>query len=137
VLKPENFRAQIFDFLPEEQSLMKKIKKLPIEPEIQLLLKDEAKGWTTENGLVLFADRVYFPDLVLCGQIIALHHDTILSGHPGINKTHKLITRNYFWPKMSQDVNSYVKGCKVCQRTKIDHRKRAAPLHPHAVPEGP
>jgi hypothetical protein len=137
VLKIENFHAQIFNFLPEEQTLIKKIRKLPIEPEIQLLLEDEAKGWTTENGLVLFADRVYVPNSVLREQIIALHHDTILSGHPGINKTHELITRNYFWPKMSQDVNSYVKGCEVCQRTKIDHRKRAAQLHPHAVPERP
>lgn len=35
------------------------------------------------------------------------------------------------------DVQRYVKGCKVCQRTKPHHTPLAAPLHPHDIPTCP
>ena len=43
---------------------------------------------------------------------------TPLAGHPGHSKTLELITCNYHWPRISQDVRSYVAGCNACQRTK-------------------
>nr|VWP02123.1 Cap60p [Ganoderma boninense] len=36
---------------------------------------------------------------------------------------------------MRKDIREYVKGCVICQRAKIDHRPRAAPLHPNPVPD--
>ena len=46
---------------------------------------------------------------------IQAHHDTPAYGHPGINKTHQLTSRRYWWPNMRQDVMDYVKGCAECQ----------------------
>ncbi len=46
---------------------------------------------------------------------IRTHHDTPIYGHPGINKTHQLTSRRYWWPNMRQDVKDYIQGCAECQ----------------------
>ncbi len=38
---------------------------------------------------------------------------------------------------MKKTVDAYVKGCEVCQRTKLSTQPKAAPLNPNAVPDGP
>src|SRR5438552_17547053 len=47
--------------------------------------------------------------------LIAQHHNSPLAGHPGIAKTFKLLSQNYSWPNMRQDIEEYVKGCIPCQ----------------------
>jgi len=34
-------------------------------------------------------------------------------------------------------MENFVQGCQSCQRNKIIHQKRATPLHPLDIPEGP
>ncbi len=46
---------------------------------------------------------------------IQIHHDSPTYRHPGINKTHQLTSRRYWWPNMHKDVMEYVKGCAECQ----------------------
>jgi hypothetical protein len=60
-----------------------------------------------------------------------------VAGHPGRYKTQELVTRNYWWPMISQDVKSYVDGYKACQRMKVIHKPSHAPLHPHSIPMVP
>ena len=36
-------------------------------------------------------------------------------GHMGIEKTYELIMRNYYWPKLFNDVIDHVKKCVTCQ----------------------
>ncbi len=38
---------------------------------------------------------------------------------------------------MKKDIEAYVKGCEVCQRTKSSMQAKAAPLHPNAIPTEP
>ncbi len=61
---------------------------------------------------------------------IQVHHDALVYGHPGINKTYQLISRRYWWPNMRQDIMDYVRGCVECQRNKINTRPTKAPLLP-------
>ncbi len=61
---------------------------------------------------------------------IQAHHDTPVYGHPGINKTHQLVSRRYWWPNMQQDIKDYVRGCAECQRHKVNTRPTKAPLSP-------
>ncbi|KAJ3007050.1 hypothetical protein NUW54_g3696 [Trametes sanguinea] len=90
----------------------------------------------TEDGLVYRRGKLVVPnDSSLRGRVIAAHHDSVLAGHPGATNTQNLISRSYWWPSLRQDVRKYVKGCHICQTTKIDRRKRAAPLHPNPVPD--
>jgi len=69
--------------------------------------------------------------------VIRLHHDLPTVGHPGIYKTHKLITRNYWWPRILADVRKYVGGCEICQQVKPKRTPATGLLNPNEVPSYP
>ena len=46
--------------------------------------------------------------------IISRHHDNLLAGHCGIEKTRKLVARKYYWPTLRAEIDTYVKWCDVC-----------------------
>ncbi len=73
----------------------------------------------------------------LRGKVIGMHYDAQLAGHLGRYKTLKLITRTYWWPRISRDVREYVEGCQKCQVTKLHRTKSAAPLHPIDISSEP
>ena len=45
-------------------------------------------------------------------------HDVFNNGHMSITKTLKHIETNFWWPKLRDDVKTYVNICDVCQRSK-------------------
>ena len=49
----------------------------------------------------------------------------------------ELITRDYWWPGIKQDVKSYVSSCEKCQETKVHRNKPTGLLHPHNIPSEP
>ena len=69
-------------------------------------------------------------------DIIRELHDSPYVGHFGIHRTHTLISRYFWWPKMTDDITAYVKGCVVCQRSKRAPDPKAGKLMPLPVPEG-
>ena len=71
------------------------------------------------DGRVYHNSRLVVPaddDLRL--ELLRLHHDAPISGHPGRSNTYKLLARSYFWPLMGSDVARYVRNCTLCRRTK-------------------
>ena len=56
-------------------------------------------------------------------------------GHPGEWKTIELISREYWWPGITEFIKAYVKGCTTCQTTKIRPPVKV-PLQPNEVPSG-
>ncbi len=62
--------------------------------------------------------------------IIEAHHRSPMYGHPGIKRTAQLVTRQYWWLQLIQDIMDYVKGCAECQRHKVNTRPTRAPLQP-------
>ena len=49
-------------------------------------------------------------------ELLKKYHD--VSGHDGINTTYKIISREYYWKGMSQDVKDYVSVvCMICMIT--------------------
>ena len=64
-------------------------------------------------------------------EIIKLHHDSPVAGHPGQWRTLELISRNYWWPGITQKVNDYVSGCDKCQQMKSFPKKPAGKLKPN------
>jgi len=80
------------------------------------VLKDEE--WEIENRIVTKEGRIYMPEGELRGEIIQLHHDTLVGGHGGRWKTVELVARNYWWPGVTKEVGRYVDGCDACQRYK-------------------
>ena len=61
----------------------------------------------------------------------------MLVRHPGQAKTYKLITCDYWWPRLRADITKYVSGCETCQRTKTKRTVPHAPLVPNEIPTRP
>jgi len=77
------------------------------------------------------------PEGELRGEVIQLHYDTPVGGHGGRWKTTELVTRNYWWPRVTKEVGKYVNGCDACQRYKNQSKAPAGKLMPNAIPEKP
>jgi transposase InsO family protein len=96
-----------------------------------------AAEWRLEQGVLLFRGKVYVPnDTDLRRRIVAQHHDTKVAGHPGRWKTLELVSRNYWWPRMSHYIGNYTKTCDLCLRTKTIHQPPLGQLHPLEIPQG-
>ncbi|SJL16259.1 uncharacterized protein ARMOST_19779 [Armillaria ostoyae] len=99
---------------------------------------EHERGIIEKDGVLYYDNRVYVPcHTALRGKIIAQSHDHITAGHPGVAKMRELVLREYWWPKMKKDVEAYIAGCEMCQRTKSSNQAKAAPLHPNAIPTEP
>src|SRR5439155_1862172 len=73
--------------------------------------------WSWENGLLLYKNLVYIPqDDAIRLELLQQHHDSPLTGHFCIPKTHELLSRNYYFPGMLSFVKSYVSTCDLYSR---------------------
>ena len=70
--------------------------------------------------------RLYVPKS-LRDKVLCLVHSHKLSGHPGVAKTIKHLSRNFFWPKSCSDVRNFVLNCPTCQLNK-GNKNKPAPL---------
>ena len=127
MLKEEWLEVRAMEQLVEEleEEIVKKIKKARDKDEEVIKVVEEMKKaevkmlrdeeWQIEEGLVLKEGRVYVPkDEKLRMEIIWLHHDTPIAGHGEQWKTVELVTRNYWWPRVTREVKQYVEGCDQC-----------------------
>lgn len=64
-------------------------------------------------------------------------HDAPLAGHCGVHKTYDRLCQNFYWPKMKQDVASYVRRCTVCQSTKPIRKRPAGHMAIRKIAEKP
>jgi Integrase zinc binding domain len=91
--------------------------------------------WAETKGLLTFRGKVYVPDVRdLRRQVVAQHHDSRVAGHPGQWKTLELISRNYWWPRMSRYIGEYTKRCYLCLQMKACRQPPLGELHPLPVP---
>jgi len=91
--------------------------------------------WNYEDGLLLYKGLVYIPNNKnLKHKVTQLFHDQVM-GHLGQWKTIELITQEYWWPRITEFVKAYIKGCAVCQTTKIRPPVKV-PLKPNKIPQG-
>ncbi len=96
------------------------------------------QGIMLKEGLFYYNERIYVLwDHALQGEIIACSHDHIMAGHPGIKKTKELVLQEYWWPKMKEDIETYLQACETCQWTKSSMQAKAALLHPNTIPSQP
>jgi len=71
--------------------------------------------WKIEGELVLKEGKVYvLKNEELRAEVIQLHHNVLAAGHGGRWKMVKLVTRNYWWPGVTRDVEKYIEGCDLC-----------------------
>ncbi|MBW0507428.1 hypothetical protein O181_047143 [Austropuccinia psidii MF-1] len=106
----------------------------------QLARGESVSDYTLEPQakLLLFNDRVVIPsnhELQL--DMYQKRRDSPLAGHPGQEKTLKLIKRDLYWAVMNQLIKDYVSSCQKCSRNKNIHHKKFGLLKPLKVPSGP
>ena len=139
LLKTELFLSALDLEMPEDE-LLQQIKQRYGQREtvVKNALESKKEDWLESDKIITWQNRIYVPkDRTLRSKIITLHHDPRLAGHPGRYKTLELITRTYWWPGISRDVQKYVDGCERCQATKTHRTKPVGLLHPHDVPTEP
>lgn len=93
-----------------------------------------------EDGFFLYAKggKPYIPNSGgLRRKLLKETHDSPWAGHPGQERTLALLSQSFFWPRMHEDVEAYVRTCLVCQQDKPVRQKTAGLLEPLPVPEKP
>ncbi|RVW62992.1 Transposon Tf2-12 polyprotein [Vitis vinifera] len=93
--------------------------------------------WLEGDLLVAKRGRWYVPAGGLRKELLRETHDAKWAGHPGEERTLALLARSYYWLKMGEDVQAYVKSCLVCQLDKTERKKVAGLLQPLLIPEKP
>ena len=68
-------------------------------------------------------------------RLIQSIHDSSLSGHLGHESTRELVTREYTWPSMTQDVRRFVRNCNTCGKSKIWREQKYELLKPLPILE--
>ncbi|MBW0588104.1 hypothetical protein O181_127819, partial [Austropuccinia psidii MF-1] len=120
-------------------------KKLWQDPQYRSILEDLGKGKSvldysldSSSQLLLFRNWVVVPnDSTIQLSILQKHHDSPLAGHPGQEKTLKLVKRDFHWSGMTQFIKDYVSSCQQCSRNKNIHHKKFGFLKPLPIPNAP
>lgn len=61
-------------------------------------------------------------------DILRTHHDDILSGHQGVDRTFLDLKGKYYWPNMRDAVIEYIKKCPTCQKAKTNFKPHKSPM---------
>lgn len=85
---------------------------------------------SVSDGLVFINDRLLVP-MSLRVPMLELVHE----GHWGEDKTKNRARQVLFWPRMTSEIEQYVKQCKTCE--KFRKRNAKEPLMPHPIPDRP
>jgi hypothetical protein len=68
---------------------------------------------------IYYRNKLFIPENTeLKMQIIYRIHNSGAGGHPGRMKTTELVSKSYFWPKITHDIQNYVKSCHLYKRVK-------------------
>ena len=64
-------------------------------------------------------------------EVPSIAHESLMSGHVGINKTYHKIINHFYWPGLKSDVSKYCKTCHTCQMVgKLNQTIPKAQLQP-------
>ena len=90
------------------------------------------------SGHLLVRDRIYVPNTGnLRTRVLQLKHDHPTAGHPGQNRTAKLLSRHYIWPNVCTDVKDFVNSCVSCKRNKKPRHKPFGLIQQLPIPPRP
>src|SRR6202041_226499 len=133
ILQEHMFRV-LSELQPEADADLRKriLSTTDYEPAV-LKLKDVEKD---SEGFLVRHELVYVPPS-LQEEIMNIHHDTPLAGHPGRSRTQENITRQYWWPDITSNVKRYVEGCASCRQVNPIHQKGRNTLNPMLIAKMP
>lgn len=91
--------------------------------------------YNMREGLLYWKERLVIPNQrSLVQQVLAEYHTTPIRGHVGVTKTIAKFSAQFYWPKLREDVNEFVKSCSICQQANTSNTLRAWLLNPLPIP---
>lgn len=82
-------------------------------------------------------DALLVVPMAMHAEILYACHDEASAGHLGVSRIVARICEKYYWPKLLQTVQQYVKTCRECERRKTPPLKPAGLLQPIKPPTAP
>lgn len=114
------FYKHILDTLLQEETLAPHLNKFSLQDKLI---------WRTNRATGL--RQLCIPDnKEIRLNLLHDYHDAPISGHLGQLKTYQRLSASYWWPKMAQDINEYVRSCTSCQMNKSINQKPNGVLNP-------
>ncbi|MBW0502863.1 hypothetical protein O181_042578 [Austropuccinia psidii MF-1] len=119
-------------------------KALSQHSQYRSILRELGKGKSNQDysldsssQLLLFKDRVVVPNVTTIQlSLLQKRHDSPLAGHPGPEKTLKLVKGDFHCSGMTQLMKDYVSSCQQCSRNKNIQHKKFLLLKPLPIPNG-
>jgi hypothetical protein len=62
-------------------------------------------------------------------------HSVPYVGHPGYQKTIRVVNIQHYWPSMKKEIFYFIAKCLACQNVKDEHRHPASLRHPFPILE--
>ena len=102
---------------------------------------DVNQGQEDNKDIVILPHQICTAHITATGQtivpnirelkraIVSKVHDAPTAGHPGRDETLQKVQENYWWLGMKKWIKDYVKGCAICQQTKINTHKQHIPTY--------
>jgi len=112
------------------EAVKKEHQKLPSS----LLLKLSIAECSIANGRLLFRNRLWVPRK-LRTSLIQATHDSLVHVHPGREGLYAILARQYFWPKMGDEIRTFVRNCDSCSSNKAWRTRRQGFLKPLPIPD--
>jgi len=108
-------------------------RKLPADLKLKVSIAECALN---EEDRLLFRGRLWVPELEeLRTKMIQGTHDSRACGHPGRDLTGAILARQYFWPRMYEDVRRFLRNCDACGASTPWRERRRGFLKPLPVPD--
>ena len=103
------------------------------DSEAQELRQQKANGYEKIDDIPHHQGLPFVPKAIQT-ELVSRHHDNLLVGHFGIEKTCKLLAQKYYCPTLRHNIEAYVKGCDVCLASKAVCHKPYGNLQLLSVP---
>jgi hypothetical protein len=88
-----------------------------------------------QDGLLCHLGHLCVPTRERAKMIWEAHYSRV-AGHFGIEKTVVVLQKHFYWPKLRQDVNKYIRSCTSCAISKPTIKKQGL-YTPLPIPEKP
>ena len=82
----------------------------------------------------MFRNRLWVPKRLRTGLVQATH-DSLVHVHPGREGLYAILARQYFWPRMGDDIRQFTRNCDSCSSNKSWRTRRQGFLKPLPIPD--
>src|SRR5262249_44086333 len=126
--------------IDDDQEFTDQVRSLtPLDPDLLEIINDLQttkfpstclKRFSYAHGLLWYQEQCLVIPKPLRLNLLYANHDTPVAGHPSWVISYDLLSRHYYWPRMSRDTRKYVQSCDLCQRNKDLNRHPYGLLQP-------